>query len=68
MGNCLAKPNGKPGAACDSNGREPMKQQTHSPTLGIPALREDILQEAMAGHWPGEVWLEKFLDRMETRR
>lgn len=30
--------------------------------------REDLLQEAIAGHWPGEAWLEKVLDRVEMRR
>lgn len=30
--------------------------------------REGLLQEAIAGHWPGETWLEKVLDRMEVQQ
>jgi hypothetical protein len=44
-----------------------MRRQTHLPSPEALALREYILQEAFAGHWPGEIWLEKILDRMEAR-
>ncbi|HKK87069.1 MAG TPA: hypothetical protein VJ942_16265 [Roseovarius sp.] len=48
-----------------------MRQHPPSPyplaSAGVPK-REDLLQEAIAGHWPGEAWLEKVLDRMEARR